>query len=627
MRNAVPSAARRALEVSVDLAQLATSPPPIGVLLERLAETIRTGYRCEYVAVLLRDDGLTPELCAYSGNPSPFLGDTSSPLFRTTDDLVRQATQQRRAVVREVTHRPDGSPETAPGGAPVWRAVLPLTVEGLVIGALDIVTLQAGAVEDAALLGALASHAAMAIERARHHEGERKQRSLVGKLNAIGRTLTQTLDPQRVLDMTLEQLATIVPHDRGAIMLEEQNELAMRAARGFPAQARPLRIRVPIHEDDVYRTIRDTGRPLLIPDVSQRPDWQYLNDIPRAGSWLGVPLTVGNAVIGMLSLTREQSEVYTESEVELAATFAHQVSAALNDARLYEDLSNANMALEESLAQLRQRTHDLQVTYEQLRRLDQTKGDFIAVASHELRTPLTVLSGYSQMLASDPVLMADAYREQVIKGLLAGSERLNVIVEDMLDMARIDNQVLEIRPEPLFPAVLIKAIRPALRQILRDRNVTLELDRSLEALPLIEADTAGIRKVFHHLMVNAVKYTPDGGSIRIWAQKLSPRDTPSDKEAVEIVVSDTGIGIDPVVQELIFAKFYQTGTIASHSSGAERFKGGGPGLGLAIARGIVEAHGGRIWVESPGYDEERCPGSDFHVQLPIRPDVALALDP
>ncbi len=203
-------------------------------------------------------------------------------------------------------------------------------------------------------------------------------------------------------------------------MLEEQNELAMRAARGFPAQARPLRIRVPIHEDDVYRTIRDTGRPLLIPDVSQRPDWQYVNDIPRAGSWLGVPLTVGNAVIGMLSLTREQSEVYTESEVELAATFAHQVSAALNDARLYEDLSNANMALEESLAQLRQRTHDLQVTYEQLRRLDQTKGDFIAVASHELRTPLTVLSGYSQMLASDPVLMADAYREQVIKGLLAG---------------------------------------------------------------------------------------------------------------------------------------------------------------------------------------------------------------
>ncbi len=362
--------------------------------------------------------------------------------------------------------------------------------------------------------------------------------------------------------------------------------------------------------------------------MSQRPDWQYVNDIPRAGSWLGVPLTVGNVVIGMLSLTREQSEIYTESEVELAATFAHQVSAALRTyARLYEDLSNANKALEESLAQLRQRTHDLQVTYEQLKRLDQTKGDFIAVASHELRTPLTVLSGYSQMLAGDPVLMADAYREQVIKGLLAGSERLNVIVEDMLDMARIDNQVLEIRPEPLFPAVLIKAIRPALRQILRERNVTLELDRSLEALPLIEADTAGIRKVFHHLMVNAVKFTPDGGSIRIWATTPAPGDTPSDKEMVEIVVSDTGIGIDPVVQELIFAKFYQTGLIASHSSGAERFKGGGPGLGLAIARGIVEAHGGKIWVESPGHDEERCPGSDFHVQLPIRPDVALALDP
>ncbi|HSH04391.1 MAG TPA: ATP-binding protein, partial [Anaerolineae bacterium] len=80
---------------------------------------------------------------------------------------------------------------------------------------------------------------------------------------------------------------------------------------------------------------------------------------------------------------------------------------------------------------------------------------------------------------------------------------------------------------------------------------------------------------------------------------------------------DNGIGIAPEVIELIFTKFYQTGEVATHSSSSTQFKGGGPGLGLALARGIVEAHNGRLWAESPGHDEETCPGSDFHIVLPI----------
>ncbi len=212
----------------------------------------------------------------------------------------------------------------------------------------------------------------------------------------------------------------------------------------------------------------------------------------------------------------------------------------------------------------------------------------------------------------------------MIRGLLTGANRLNTIVDNMLDMARIDSQTLEVHPEPMFPAVLIKAIYPTLKQILRERRITMNLDKSLSGLPLIEADTTGIRKVFRHLMVNAIKYTPDGGSVRIWGRALAPNDTVLGQAAVEVVVSDTGIGIDPVVQDLIFAKFYQSGQVAIHSSGETKFKGGGPGLGLAISRGIVEAHGGRIWAESPGHDEERFPGSDFHVVLPLRPDKVLA---
>jgi signal transduction histidine kinase len=119
--------------------------------------------------------------------------------------------------------------------------------------------------------------------------------------------------------------------------------------------------------------------------------------------------------------------------------------------------------------------------------------------------------------------------------------------------------------------------------------------------------------------MNAIKYTPDGRSItltgRSWASNPPQPDWPT--SGVEIIVSDTGIGIPAEALDLIFTKFYQTGWVANHSSGKTKFKAGGPGLGLALVRGIVEAHHGRIWATSPGYDEQTLPGSQFHVVLPV----------
>jgi len=139
----------------------------------------------------------------------------------------------------------------------------------------------------------------------------------------------------------------------------------------------------------------------------------------------------------------------------------------------------------------------------------------------------------------------------------------------------------------------------------------------MTGLPEIEADLEALRKVFYHLIGNAIKYTPDGGALAISGQAL-PGQADLPDGGVEIVISDTGIGIDPRFHELIFRKFYQTGQIALHSTSKTKFKGGGPGLGLAIVQGIVEAHGGRVWVASTGYDEQGCPGSQFHVVLPLR---------
>ena len=337
----------------------------------------------------------------------------------------------------------------------------------------------------------------------------------------------------------------------------------------------------------------------------------------KESAWiLAFPLLTAEDALGaaVLRFTGEHGPPVVACDI-FRAIGAH-IGTLVRHLERYHLLRQEREGLVEAHARLQHRVQHLEARYAQLKRLDEAKTGFITVASHELRTPLTVLSGYSQMLASDPLVADDPYRAQLIQGIQQGATRLRTIVDDMLDMARIDSRTLQIQPEPLFPAVLIKSIYSSLREILSKREVRFTLDPSLDRLPMIEADIDGVRKVFYHLMVNAIKYTPDGGRVRIWGRKVKARD-PSDEPFIEIVVSDTGIGIDPELQDMIFAKFYPAGDVTSHSSGSGKFKGGGPGLGLAIARGIVEAHGGRIWVESPGHDEKRCPGSKFHVLLPV----------
>jgi signal transduction histidine kinase len=151
---------------------------------------------------------------------------------------------------------------------------------------------------------------------------------------------------------------------------------------------------------------------------------------------------------------------------------------------------------------------------------------------------------------------------------------------------------------------------------LEERNLEISFE-DLDDLPLVPADPDLLQKVFHHLIMNAIKFTPDGGSIFVSGKYLNGNEPPM----VQIAIRDTGIGIDPSLHQLIFEKFNKTGDVLLHSSGKTKFKGGGPGLGLAIARGIVEAHNGRIWVESREYNESTNPGSTFFVSLPVRKQI------
>lgn len=356
----------------------------------------------------------------------------------------------------------------------------------------------------------------------------------------------------------------------------------------------------------------------VVSELEHGPSRDTPEDMRGRQTWnLAFPLLTAECALGAAVLHGIEDPDLSSLTQNVLRTLGIHIGTLIRYVEQLQVLRKENSQLIEAHARLLSRTEQLEATYAQLKRLDEAKTGFITVASHELRTPLTVLSGYSQMLASDPIVAEDAYRMQLVQGIQRGANRLRTIVDDMLDMARIDSHTLQIQPEPLFPAILIKSIHSSLHEILSERAVTFTLDPSLDKLPMIEADIDGLRKVFYHLMVNAIKYTPDGGRVWIWGREIKAC-SPSSERCIEIIISDTGIGIDPELQDLIFAKFYPMGGTAFHSSGSGKFKGGGPGLGLAIARGIVEAHGGRIWVESPGHDEIRCPGSDFHVVLPVR---------
>jgi len=268
-------------------------------------------------------------------------------------------------------------------------------------------------------------------------------------------------------------------------------------------------------------------------------------------------------------------------------------------------------SFDEMTSRLQKRTAELERTNEMLEQMDQAKASFIQVAAHELRTPLTLVKGYAQMLQSEA--KSNPNLDMLSQGILDGYERMASVVGNMLDISKIDSQVLKVVPGPIQVDLMFLQFEQLFKDALTERKITLEKN-GLASVPVFSADPDLMKKAFYHLVINAIKYTPDGGKIIIHGRTLS---NGSGQEEAEIVIEDTGIGIASEHQKLIFEKFYQTGEVLLHSSSKTNFKGGGPGLGLAIANGIIEAHRGRVWVESPGYDEKSCPGSKFYVRLPL----------
>ena len=263
---------------------------------------------------------------------------------------------------------------------------------------------------------------------------------------------------------------------------------------------------------------------------------------------------------------------------------------------------------------------EMEKVQKQMERVDKSKSAFISVAAHELKTPLTLIEGYSSMLEDLPgEQQNNGQLKSLLAGMTTGIDRLRLIVDDMIDVSVIDNDLLRLTFQPAQIGLLLEALRKEVEPVVQSRKLSLTVERFEGSRVWIYLDSIRITQALRNVLSNAIKFTPDNGSITVDGRSLPG--------FIEVTVKDTGIGISPENQNTIFEKFGQLGSVGRHSSGKTKFKGGGPGLGLPIARGILEAHGGSIWVESPGYDEKACPGSIFHILIPARieaPDPKMA---
>ena len=317
-------------------------------------------------------------------------------------------------------------------------------------------------------------------------------------------------------------------------------------------------------------------------------------------------------LLGMLLLLKENLwlAITAAFPMEEALVQLHGLDAVLF--RLETQVSLAYVTEKEEALR-----DELEQTKWRLEKLDRTKSDFISIAAHELKTPLTLIQGYADILSMELAQDPSERRRMALIGLASGVLRLGTIIQDMIAVSMIDNDVLTLHYQPTTLQHIVRMAVSDSEFSILDRQLTLTICDFPPDLPAFYADSQRLYQVFNHIIGNSIKYTPDGGTITISARMLGA-DAATALDFVQVSIADTGIGIAPEDQEPIFDKFYGLTDPLRHSSGRTKFKGGGPGLGLAVAKGIIDAHGGKIWVDSPGYDEQRCPGSTFHFVLPLR---------
>ena len=265
----------------------------------------------------------------------------------------------------------------------------------------------------------------------------------------------------------------------------------------------------------------------------------------------------------------------------------------------------------ELVGNLEAKVKELEAANVKLKKLDAAKSNFIHLVSHELRTPLTILNGYKMLLNSTlnqgPV-ESDRLAE-ISSGFEKGVTRLNTIIQEVVSVTKVTAASLNLSKGPTRISDTLEPVILNFEKSCIQRQISIVVD-DLNELPIIHADGSQLALAFRNILGNAIKFTPDGGSIRIFSMTMHG--------SITVAFKDQGLGVPLHEQQAIFDPFYTLEPIENHSTSKTQFLGGGLGLGLPIAKGVIEAHNGRVWVESDGRDPKELPGSTFFVLLPTR---------
>ena len=337
--------------------------------------------------------------------------------------------------------------------------------------------------------------------------------------------------------------------------------------------------------------------------ASNDPRFTSFWDIfPESNALIRCPVVYGGQILGIIWLANKiNGYPFTEHDQEIIETLAAHAAVSLNNARLYEQIKAFNQNLENTIEE---KTRDLKEALTQAEMANNAKSRFLGGMSHEMRTPMNAIIGFSDVLAEEYVGPLNDKQREYIGDILDSANRLLLLIDDILDVSRIEAGKMILDTEVVRISELIEDSLIMVRESAKKHAIAIRIEMTTETSELeIVADSRKLKQVFSNLLFNAVKFTPDGGSVVINTGIAG-----ADSKTIRVIVEDTGIGIASAHLERIFEDFFQV------QDGIQD-KTQGTGLGLSLVRRLVEMHGGRVWAESEGPGK----GSRFVIELPCRP--------
>lgn len=456
-------------------------------------------------------------------------------------------------------------------------------------------------------------------------------------LHRIAMLAATTRNRADLLTLNLKELQQAFAADGGGIyqLPEPDAPLQLVAQHGLTEELVRALQRVPAGEGLMADVVTDVAT-YNWPDLQHTPQLRC-QEVVAAGwrSLLAQPLVAHSRLLGILFLYQRQADFFTAEQASLLGQCAQLLAAAIDSSELVEKLEwqhrlthASQRELNRSRQQLREHVSRLEESNRSLEQANRMKDRFLALASHELRTPLTWIVTATDMLGSDQFeLPSDS--KALLETIAKGGERLSRLVEDLLEMARIEARDIYLAQEHIDLSLLFGELASQYRSEALRRQLELHIGEIPDHIAPI-GDYYHLRQALERLLKNALKFTPAGGSITLEARHCSSdelrRRQPQMEpfcpqffrrrpllDHLEISVSDTGVGIAEQDRLLIFDKFHGAGDISLHGKQQHSVQGPSAGLGLPLAKGMIEAHGGMIWLESAAGSHGSC----FRVLLPL----------